>query len=60
MKQKPQSRATSKDAPAARKRRLQQRLRELNEHNEREMNALMKSVERIKSAFRSKRSSKSS
>ena len=59
MKHNSQPNRTPKDAPAARKRRLQQRLREISERNDREMNALMRSVERIKSTFRGKKSSKS-
>lgn len=60
MKQKLEPNDLPKDTPATRKKRLQQRLRELNERNEREMSALMKSVERLKSAFRSKKASKPS
>jgi len=45
-----------KDTPATRKRRLQQRLREMNDRNEKELSALMKSVERLKSTLRSKKS----
>lgn len=58
MKQKPQPRNDPKDSPAARKRRLKQRLREMNERNDREMNALMKSIERVKSTFRPKKPGK--
>jgi predicted house-cleaning noncanonical NTP pyrophosphatase (MazG superfamily) len=41
-----------KDTPATRKRRLQQRLQELSDKSEQELAALMKSVEKVKSAFR--------
>jgi len=54
MKQKPTPR-TPKDTPATRKKRLQQRLKEMSERNDREMSALMKSVGKIKSALRSKK-----
>jgi hypothetical protein len=51
---------TPNDTPATRKKRLQQRLREINDQNDREMSALMKSIERVKSAFHSKKIAKSS
>jgi len=57
MKKKPKS-ATPKDTPATRNKRLQQRLREINAQNDREMNALTKSIGRIRATFRSKKSSK--
>jgi predicted house-cleaning noncanonical NTP pyrophosphatase (MazG superfamily) len=41
-----------RDTPATRKRRLQQRLQELSDKSEQELAALMKSVEKVKSAFR--------
>jgi hypothetical protein len=41
-----------RDTPATRKHRLQQRLQELDAQNEREMNALARSIERIKATFR--------
>jgi len=42
-----------KDTPATRKRRLQQRLHELSDRSEQEMAAIMKSIEKLKSTFRS-------
>jgi hypothetical protein len=59
MKQKRQP-TTPNDTPATRKRRLQQRLREISERNDRELNALMKSIEKVKSAFHSKKSNPTS
>ncbi len=56
---RPNKQSTPKDTPATRRRRLQQRLKEMSAQNEREMSALMKSVERIKSTFRSKKPKKS-
>lgn len=55
---KPKKLSIPKDTPATRKKRLQQRLKEMSAQNEREMSALMKSVDRIKSTFRSKKSNK--
>ncbi len=45
-----------KDTPATRKRRLQQRLQEISEKSEQELNTLMKSLDKMKSAFRSDKS----
>jgi hypothetical protein len=53
MKRNQQANPTPKDTPATRKRRLQQRLRELSDRSEQEMTSIMKSVEKLKSTFRS-------
>jgi hypothetical protein len=53
MKQKPTN--APKDTPATRKKRLQQRLREMNDRNDREIGALLKSIDKIKATFRSKK-----
>lgn len=58
MKHIPPPRNDPKDSPAARKRRLKQRLREMSERNDREMSALMKSIERVKATFRPKKPGK--
>lgn len=42
-----------RDNPATRKRRLQQRLQEISDKSEKELGALMKSLEKMKSTFRS-------
>lgn len=42
-----------KDTPATRKRRLQQRLQEISDKSEKELRALTKSLDKVKSAFRS-------
>lgn len=42
-----------RDTPATRKRRLQQRLQEISDKSEKELAALMKSLERVKSTFHS-------
>jgi len=42
-----------RDTPATRRRRLQRRLQEINAQTEREIAALTKSVEKIKSAHQS-------
>lgn len=55
MKRNQQPIAIAKDTPATRKRRLQQRLKELSDKSEQELSALMKSVEKMKSNFRSNR-----
>jgi diadenosine tetraphosphate (Ap4A) HIT family hydrolase len=53
MKKKQKPFTPPKETPATRKRRLQQRLQELSDRSEQELAALMKSVEKVKSAFRS-------
>jgi|GEM_PF-2825199 len=58
MKHNPPLQNDPNDSPAARKRRLKQRLREINERNDREMSALMKSIEKVKATFRPKKSGK--
>lgn len=52
MKSNQTSAPQPKDTPATRKRRLQQRLQELSDRSDRELAALMKSVERVKTSFR--------
>jgi hypothetical protein len=52
MKSKQPNTPRPKDTPATRKRRLQLRLQELSDKSDQEFAALMKSVEKIKSAFR--------
>jgi len=54
MKKHPKGFTTPKDTPATRKRRLQQRLQELSDKSEQEIAAIMKSVEKVKSALRPK------
>ncbi len=54
MKKHPKGFITPKDTPATRKRRLQQRLQELSDKSEQEIAAIMKSVEKVKSALRPK------
>lgn len=44
--------STPVDTPATRKERLQQRLKELSDHSEQELAALMRTVEKAKSALR--------
>ncbi len=46
-----------KDTPSTRKRRLQARLHELSNISEQELKVLMKSVEKVKAAFSSKKPS---
>ena len=46
---------TMQDNPTTRKRRLQLRLQELNDKTERELDDLMKSVEKVKSTLRANR-----
>lgn len=41
-----------KDTPATRKRRLQQRLQEISDKGEQELNMLMQSLEKLKTAFK--------
>jgi hypothetical protein len=41
------------DTPASRKRRLQKRLQEINARSEQELANIMKSIEQIKSQFKS-------
>jgi hypothetical protein len=53
MKRNQQANPKPKDTPATRKRRLQQRLRELSDRSELEMAAIMKSIDKLKSTFRS-------
>lgn len=52
MKKKQQSFTTPRDTPATRKRRLQQRLQEISDKSEQELLGLMKSLDKVKSAFR--------
>lgn len=52
MKSNQKKNPTPKDTPATRKRRLQQRLKELSDKSDQELAALMKSVEKVKSVFR--------
>ena len=42
-----------KDTPATRKKRLQERLLEISERSDKELSALMKSLDKVKTAFRS-------
>lgn len=56
MKRNEQANAKPKDTPVTRKRRLQQRLRELSDRSDQEMANVMKSIEKLKSAFRSDKS----
>ncbi|HSX30352.1 MAG TPA: hypothetical protein VLE99_00340 [Candidatus Saccharimonadales bacterium] len=56
MKRKQHPVTPAKDTPAIRKRRLQQRLQEISEKSERELAALMKSINKVKSSFRPKKS----
>jgi hypothetical protein len=56
MKRNQQANPKPKDTPATRKRRLQQRLRELSDRSEQEMANIVKSVEKLKSTFRSNKS----
>jgi hypothetical protein len=44
-----------KDTPATRKQRLQQRLQELSDKSDREIAALLRSVDRVKTSFRLKK-----
>jgi hypothetical protein len=44
-----------KDTPATRKQRLQQRLKEISEKSDREIAALIKSVNKVKASFRPKK-----
>jgi hypothetical protein len=44
-----------KDTPATRKQRLQQRLQEISEKSDLELAALKKSVDKVKAAFRPKK-----
>jgi hypothetical protein len=44
-----------KDTPATRKRRLQQRLKEISEKSEQELAAIKKSVDKVKAAFKPKK-----
>jgi len=53
MKKNQQPFLTPKDTPATRKRRLQQRLQEISDKSEQELMSLMKSLDKVKSAFRS-------
>lgn len=55
MKKKQKPFTPPRETPATRKRRLQQRLQELSDRSEQELAALMKSVEKVKSAFRAGR-----
>ena len=55
MKKNPKRLISVHDDPATRKRRLQQRLQELNDKTERELDDLMKSVEKVKSTLRPNR-----
>jgi len=56
MKHNQQAFPNPKDTPATRKRRLQQRLRELSDKSEQELSVLMKSIDKLKSGFRSNKS----
>ena len=53
MKRNQKSTPEPQDNPSTRKRRLQKRLQELSDRSDREMAALMKSVERMKASLRS-------
>ena len=45
-----------RDTPATRKRRLQERLQEISDKSELELNTLIKSLEKVKTAFRIEKS----
>jgi len=53
MKRNQQPLHLPKDTPATRKRRLQQRLQEISDKSEKELRAITKSLEKVKSTFRS-------
>lgn len=53
MKKNQPSHIPPRDTPATRKRRLQQRLQEISDKSEQELTTLMKSLDKVKSAFRS-------
>jgi hypothetical protein len=55
MKRKQQPTPPPRDTPATRKRRLQQRLQEISDKSEQELSAIMKSIEKVKSTFRSQK-----
>jgi len=47
-----------KDTPATRKQRLQQRMQELSDKSDREIAALMRTVDRVKTSFSLKKKKK--
>jgi|GEM_PF-1949785 len=44
-----------RDTPATRKRRLQERLQELSDKSEKELNALIQSIDKVKASLKSKK-----
>ena len=57
MKKRKKPLSTPFDTPATRSRRLQQRLKELSDHSDQELAALMRAVDRIKSALHTEKPS---
>lgn len=55
MKKNQQPFIPPRDTPATRKRRLQQRLQEISDKSEQELNALIQSIDKVKDAFRPKK-----
>jgi hypothetical protein len=55
MKKHQQPFVTAQDTPATRKRRLQQRLQEISDKSEQELVLLMKSIDKVKTAFRTEK-----
>ncbi len=55
MKRKQRRLPSPKDTPATRKQRLQQRLQEISDKGEREIAAIVKSVNKVKTSLKSKR-----
>jgi len=55
MKRKQRNPPVLKDTPATRKQRLQQRLQEISDKSDKEIAALIKSVNKVKAAFKPKK-----
>jgi len=55
MKSKRKNLPSPKDTPATRKQRLQQRLQEISDKGEQEIAAIMKSVNKVKASFKTKK-----
>ena len=53
MKSNQKNFSSPKDTPATRKRRLQARLQEISDKSEEELAAIMKSLDKVKAAFKS-------
>jgi hypothetical protein len=54
MKKKQHPFTSPRDTPATRKRRLQERLQELSDKSERELTALIQSLDKVKASFKKK------